>query len=157
MCSSDLDPTDAPTTTVAALPSSPATFEVRPGTEQIGVLGATTGDSLAVVRDGVSVATGTVDEQGSLLFRNLEPGDGYVVQVEPAEDATSIEQSDEVTVLDRSYVPPSELYTEQQTLLPAGGFGYIVTRDGTTLSANVILPGAPGDGPYPTVVEYSGY
>ena len=30
-------------------------------------------------------------------------------------------------------------------------------RDGTTLSANVVLPGPVEDGPYPTVVEYSGY
>ena len=30
-------------------------------------------------------------------------------------------------------------------------------RDGTTLSANVVLPGPPEAGPYPTVVEYSGY
>ena len=37
------------------------------------------------------------------------------------------------------------------------GFGYIVTRDGTTLGANVILPGPADGGPYPTVVEYSGY
>ena len=37
------------------------------------------------------------------------------------------------------------------------GFGYIKTRDGTTLSANVVLPGPIEDGPYPTVVEYSGY
>src|SRR5690606_7267432 len=35
--------------------------------------------------------------------------------------------------------------------------GYITTRDGTTLSAAVYLPGPPEDGPYPTVVEYSGY
>ena len=54
-------------------------------------------------------------------------------------------------------VPDPSLYTKQQTLLPAGGFGYIVTRDGTTLSANVILPGPADGGPYPTVVEYSGY
>ena len=37
------------------------------------------------------------------------------------------------------------------------GFGYVTTRDGTTLSVNVMLPGAPESGPYPTVIEYSGY
>ncbi len=39
------------------------------------------------------------------------------------------------------------------------GFNYIETRDGTLLSANVTLPpGSPDeDGPYPTLVEYSGY
>ena len=54
-------------------------------------------------------------------------------------------------------MPPPSLYTDEQTLLPAGGFGYITTRDGTTLSANVVLPGPADGGPYPTVVEYSGY
>lgn len=154
----------APTTTAASvdLPTVPATFRVRPGTEQIAVLGAEPGTSLAVVRNGESVATGTVDEEGSLLFRALQPGAGYVVQ-RTVGDALAggvdepIEQSDEVVVMGRDDVPPSELYTEQQGLLPAGGFGYITVRDGTTLSANVILPGPPEDGPYPTVVEYSGY
>ncbi|MFM8312136.1 MAG: CocE/NonD family hydrolase [Ilumatobacteraceae bacterium] len=151
--------TSAPGTAVdTSIPVVAAEFRVRPGTEQIAVLGAEPGDSLAVVRDGVSVATGEVDEEGSLLFRQLEPGDGYVVQVVPDGSVDEpVEQSDVVTVLDAAFVPPQELYAEQQTLLPAGGFGYITTRDGTTLSANVILPGPPEDGPYPTVVEYSGY
>src|SRR5690606_7041930 len=37
------------------------------------------------------------------------------------------------------------------------GFNYITTRDGTTLSAYVNLPGPIANGPYPTVVSYSGY
>ena len=39
------------------------------------------------------------------------------------------------------------------------GFGYIEARDGTLLSAMVRLPDPAvyGEGPYPTVVEYSGY
>ncbi|MFM8410177.1 MAG: CocE/NonD family hydrolase, partial [Alphaproteobacteria bacterium] len=37
------------------------------------------------------------------------------------------------------------------------GYGYIEMRDGTTLSVQVALPGPPENGPYPTVVEYSGY
>jgi predicted acyl esterase len=41
----------------------------------------------------------------------------------------------------------------------ATGYGYLTTRDGTKLSVNVRLPdpGLYGDGPYPTVVQYSGY
>ena len=37
------------------------------------------------------------------------------------------------------------------------GYGYLKTRDGTSLSVNVKLPGPAEEGPYPTVVEYSGY
>ena len=128
-----------------------ATFTVQPGSNQVAVLDAEAGTALAVYRDGESIADGTVDEQGSLLFRELKPG---VYTIRSAE-ATS----EEFEVADAGDVPDPAIYSpEQQTLLPAdGGFGYIVTRDGTTLSANVILPGPAADGPYPTVVEYSGY
>ncbi|MFM7251910.1 MAG: hypothetical protein ACKO27_02420, partial [Ilumatobacteraceae bacterium] len=130
----DAADTSAPGTAIdTSIPVVAAEFRVRPGTEQIAVLGAEPGDSLAVVRDGVSVATGEVDEEGSLLFRQLEPGDGYVVQVVPDGSVDEpVEQSDVVTVLDAAFVPPQKLYAEQQALLPAGGFGYITTRDGTT-------------------------
>jgi predicted acyl esterase len=39
------------------------------------------------------------------------------------------------------------------------GYGYLETRDGTLLSVNVRLPDQTlyGPGPYPTVVQYSGY
>ena len=50
--------------------------------------------------------------------------------------------------------PPPSLYTDQQL---GAGFGYLKTRDGTLLSVNVKLPGPAEHGPYPTVVEYSGY
>ena len=41
--------------------------------------------------------------------------------------------------------------------LPAGGYGYMTTRDGTSLALDVRLPGPASDGPYPTLVEYAGY
>jgi len=40
---------------------------------------------------------------------------------------------------------------------PAGGYGYMYTRDGTSLALDVRLPGPVENGPYPTLVEYSGY
>lgn len=157
-CSNDSEPkavdttatttavTEAPTTTVAL---DPATFTTVPGTEQIGVLDAEPGDTLTVWQGDQQVAEGTVDEQGALLFRDLPAGEGFTVR-----NATT--SSDALTVLAPDFVPSQDLY-DDQPLLPAGGFGYIVTRDGTTLSANVVLPGPADKGPYPTVVEYSGY
>ncbi|MGB8861324.1 MAG: CocE/NonD family hydrolase [Ilumatobacteraceae bacterium] len=134
-------------TTVPGL--SPATFTLMPGTQQVAVLGAEPDTQLSVrTLDGDVVATGTVDEQGSLLFRDVTPGD-YTVESES-------EQSEAFNVADPSVLPPQALY-DDQPLLPAGGFGYLTVRDGTTLSANVILPGPAEAGPYPTVVEYSGY
>jgi predicted acyl esterase len=141
----------APEASVAdTLPKSPAEFTVQPGTEQAAVVDATPGTPLQVWGEGGPVADGTVDEAGSLLFRGLEPG-SYTIQSEEATSPSFI-------VASPDDAPDTTIYTERQTLLPAdGGFGYIVTRDGTTLSANVILPGPAADGPYPTVVEYSGY
>lgn len=148
--------TDAPAQTTAAAPDTTAapeltaaTFTTRPGTEQVAVLGAEPGTALTVrTPAGELTVSGTADEQGSLLFRNVVPGE-YIIE-------SDTERSDTFTVTSPDDVPAQSLY-DNQDLLPAGGFGYITTRDGTTLSANVILPGPADAGPYPTVVEYSGY
>ena len=42
-------------------------------------------------------------------------------------------------------------------LSATSGYGYLTTRDGTQLSVQVVLPGPPDKGPYPAVMEYSGY
>ncbi|MCB1002213.1 MAG: CocE/NonD family hydrolase, partial [Acidimicrobiales bacterium] len=124
-------------------------FTVQPGTEQVAVLGGTPGAEVAVVRNGEVVASGTIDEQGSLLFRALVPGPGYALRTDEGE-------TEPFEIADPADHPDADFYADQP-LLPPGGFGYIATRDGTTLSANVLLPGPADAGPYPTVVEYSGY
>ena len=53
---------------------------------------------------------------------------------------------------DRSAPPSTKGYGQK---IPASGYGYLTTRDGTKLAINVRLPAGPG--PYPTLVEYSGY
>lgn len=118
----------------------------------MAVLGATPGDKLELVAaSGTVTASGTVDAQGSLLWRNLAKG-SYMVRTTGASPTSS----PAAAVLLRTDVPDQSLYMNQPTL-PAGGFGYITVRDGTTLSANVMLPGPVDKGPYPTIVEYSGY
>jgi len=58
-----------------------------------------------------------------------------------------------LTVLpDRSAPPNTRIYDQR---IPASGYGYLTTRDGTKLAINVHLPAGPG--PYPTLIEYSGY
>ena len=141
---SGASPTSPAPTTTAPASTAPATtlpttsrFTVQPGTEQIAVLGATPGETLhAIGPDGTDAGAITVDTQGSALWRNLTAGDGWHITANDSQSAS-------VKVASRDDVPPADLYTSQ-TLLPAGGFGYITTRDGTTLSANVVLPG-PAD------------
>ncbi|TDT17648.1 hypothetical protein BDK89_3259 [Ilumatobacter fluminis] len=144
----------APTTRPAptTLPPSPevrATFSVSPGIEQVTVRGAEPDTLLTLVdRDGSTLAAFPTDANGALIFRDLDGG--TIVRVR---DEASV--SSEVKVIGFGDTPTPSFYAEQR--LPTDGLGYITTRDGTTLSASVWLPGEPGDGPYPTVVEYSGY
>ncbi len=127
---------------------SAPTFTVQPSVDQVAVTGATAG-AKAVLRDadGKQVGTRTVDALGSTLFRDVTAGPGYVVSVDGA-------AGEPVTVLGPKDTPPRSLYTDQQL---GDGYGYLKTRDGTLLSINVKLPGPVDQGPYPTVVEYSGY
>ena len=131
------------------------------GVEQLTVTNAEPGLALALQSfpmadddttelggDGlVMQASGRADDYGSLLFRNLDPEREYVVTSDETLDGP-------FSVLDRTTHPDQAFYAEQR-LVP--GLNYIEMRDGTTLSANVVLPGPVEDGPYPTVIEYSGY
>jgi uncharacterized protein len=144
-----------PTTTIA---TTAATFKVSAAFRQVVVVGANPGDKLSVlapngsaVKDAAGVpAVGTVDSAGSVLFRGLVPG-SYVVRGE----GNPAPQSESVTVTDGKEIPPQNFYAGQK--LAAPGYGYLKVRDGTTLSINIALPGPVDEGPYPTVVEYSGY
>lgn len=169
----DSEPDPAPTTTPDAEPESddddvaPTTDPEEPaapalvdatiaaGVEQITVTGAEPGTEVGAIAagdDGTDdpevLATGTVDDYGSLVLRGLWGGGEHVLAVGDA-------RTDAIDVLRRDDHPDAPFYAEQR--LTAPGFGYVETRDGTTLGANVALPGPIEDGPYPTVVEYSGY
>lgn len=130
-----------------------ARFFVRESVEQLHITHADAGAVLAVYdRDGVEVSRGTADKLGSLVFRRLAPGDGYTVRVV---DANPPESSRPLSVMSIAGSTPPQSFYAAQKLAP--GFGYIKTRDGTELSAYVTLPGPPENGPYPTVINYSGY
>ena len=127
-----------------------ATFQVRESVEQLYVTHAKPGETLRVVDGaGKELATGVVDSQGSLVFRNLPPGKDYFVKTK----GDSPEQTRPLTVLSvGASAPKAADYADQKL---AAGFNYLTMRDGTTLSAWVTLP--RGKGPFPTVVNYSGY
>jgi predicted acyl esterase len=141
------------TSACAADDGAPPPVQVWPSVAQLRVTHAPPATELAVLdRDGATLATATTDELGSLMFRELPPGPGYHVRstaLSPPLDSGPFE----VMSVDSS-LPPQRFYDEQ-TLVP--GFQYITTRDGTTLSAYVTMPGPIDQGPYPTVVDYSGY
>src|SRR6476659_7789368 len=71
----------------------PPPFELRPGNTQLEVLGATTlvGSDLDLLQGGEVVQTGTVDTQGSLVWRKLAPGD-YTVATTDASYTSPVVQ-----------------------------------------------------------------
>jgi len=130
----------------------PPPFIARGSVEQLYIKDAPPGAAVALVHaNGDVVGNGTTDDQGTLVFRHLAVGDGYKVRVNV--DGEDVE-SDEMRVTAFDEPAPPSFYSDQQI---GAGYGYLTTRDGTQLAINVILPGPIENGPYPTVVEYSGY
>jgi hypothetical protein len=129
-----------------------ASFAAHGSVNQVYITGATEGEVLELVgADSVVQQTGTVDAQGALIFRNVDAGASYrVVAGHPG----PLSASPALTVTNVDEPPPQEFYSSQTI---GSGYGYLQTRDGTLLSINVILPGPIEDGPYATVIEYSGY
>ncbi len=162
-------PSEAPTSTESdttqpsltdLLPIIEPDFELQPGVEQVAIIGAEPGSTVSLVttlqaeeRLAADATTepppgGDVDEYGTYLFRNVNSDVEWQIVVDGAGLTAPF------SVLDRETHPAAAFFAEQR-LVP--GLNYIEMRDGTTLAANVVLPGPVEDGPYPTVVEYSGY
>ncbi len=151
----------------AAVSVSGPSFSAHGSAEQVYVTGLSPSASMSLLdRTGATVATQRADSLGGLLFRNVTPGPGYRVRL----TATGAE-SRPLTVISTRPAPPSTSVYNQT--IPTSGYGYLTTRDGTKLAIDVHLPqdaaGAlplppgvglphvPVGGPYPTLIEYSGY
>ncbi len=136
-------------------PSEPTvsdTFDVRASVEQLHIWnGPLEVDYEVLDGTGEVVAEGRSDYQGSLVFRELTPGSDYTLRL--ADDPEDLTDMLEVMSIEGS-LPDASFY-EDQTLQV--GNGYLTTRDGTQLSYFLSLPGPIEDGPYPTLVNYSGY
>jgi uncharacterized protein len=131
--------------------AGPAPFETHGSVTQIWLLGARPGQTLWLTKgNGNVVAQGVADAQGGKIFRDLAPGRYRVA----ATVDHALVASPPVTVTSMDDAPPADFYAHQTI---NGGYGYLRTRDGTLLSINVKLPGPADQGPYPTVIEYSGY
>ena len=175
--------TDLPLTVDRDDKTVAAEFEVQPGTEEDTVTGAEPNQRLSLIdRKGNRLVVLKADKFGQAHFAYLptelaefqtggraklptsdgyvvEPGSGYTIR---NDDTDPVQRSEPFEVLGRDDHPSSEFFDEQaKSLVPEGDetemFGYVTTRDGVQLSVNVRLPGPADQGPYPTVVEYSGY
>ncbi|GAC1380498.1 MAG: hypothetical protein NVSMB48_06660 [Marmoricola sp.] len=153
-------------------PAAAATIPVaHGGAAQLWATGVPAGGLTSLLDSaGHVVQSKRADAQGGVLFRTIRAASGYRLRL--ASGATSAP----VTVHTTAAAPwnPS---VYNQTIQP-DGYGYLTTRDGTKLAYAVHLPthpatlgvglpsqienllpnlGLPYVGPYPTLIEYSGY
>src|SRR4051794_2645405 len=112
-----------------------AAFKVHGSARQVYVTGAKKGAKITVAG-----RTQRAGKLGAAVFRNVKPGTYRV-------------RGKRVRVFSGGSAPLSKKGYKQK--LPKSGYGYLTTRDGTKLAIDVHLPSGPG--PYPTLVEYSGY
>jgi len=139
----------APKATVAK-----AAFTAKGSIDEAYVLGATKGSKLVLVnKKGKVTGRGTVDRFGSLVFREQKPGAGYTVQLRKGK---KIQKSSAFKVLSENSNPPQSFFDGK--VLNAG-LNYVTVRDGVEIAMTVRLPQGKtmADGPFPTVIEYSGY
>ncbi|HEX6131591.1 MAG TPA: CocE/NonD family hydrolase, partial [Actinomycetota bacterium] len=132
-------------------PAEETSFDVQAGIGFVAITGSSAGGSFVLAdARGREVARGDLDRFGSLIFRDLTPGAEYVVT---GGDPVA---SRRVRLLELEDHPPRSFYEAQHL---DAGFQYIETRDGTLLAAMVRPPVGKtmSDGPFPTVIEYSGY
>ncbi len=128
-------------------------FQGHGSIDQAYVVGAKPGAHLTLLNgSGSKVGTGVADSLGGLIIRNLTPGRGFRFE----ETAPQRPETAPFSVLSTKSTPPPSFYSSQHL---HAGLNYVRMRDGITMAATVRLP--PGktlaDGPFPTVIEYSGY
>ncbi len=149
-----------------AAPAAASAYTARGSVEQVYVRGLAPGVQTSLLNSaGKTIATRASSSLGGIVFRNVPAGSGY--RVRPASGGAT---SGPLTVLSTQPAPPSTGVYNQA--IPSKGYGYLTTRDGTQLAINVHPPqdvanALPlpdgidlpklGDGPYPTLIEYSGY
>jgi hypothetical protein len=124
-----------------------ARLTARGSVKQVQVTGVKAHARVVLLnRAGRKLQSRKADSLGGVVFRGVKPGRGYRVKSGSAKSAR-------FAVMTTRAAPPSTKIYKQK--IPAKGYGYVTTRDGTKLAMNVYLPS--GSGPYPTLVEYSGY
>ena len=128
-----------------------AAFRTQAGIGFVAMLDAPEGSVFVLEDRKGEVRRGTADRFGSLIFRDLDVGATYTVR-----DISGDGGAAPVTTLRLEDHPDAAFYQAQSL---AAGLQYLTMRDGTLLAAMVRPPAGKtlDQGPFPTVVEYSGY
>lgn len=135
--------------------SSKLDAKVRGSIKQIYVEGAEPGSRLLLVNPNRRVIRkGRADDFGSKIFREVPPKYGYRVLNRQGQTFAG---SRKVRSLKPGDNPPQSWYADLPPLKE--GLNYVKMRDGVELAMTVRLPAGKDieDGPFPTVIEHSGY
>jgi predicted acyl esterase len=137
-------------------------FSAHGSAEQVYVTGLAPRARVALLdAAGKTVFTQRADGLGGVLFRNVRPGKGYRVRLDP-----NGSESGPITVHSDAAAPWDPGIYKQK--IKDQGYQYLTTRDGTKLAIDVHPPTKPATGPglppvpkttvpWPTLIEYSGY
>src|SRR5206468_6192868 len=119
---------------VSGAAAAEPSFSAHGSAEQVYATGLAPGAQVSLLdAAGQVVETRNANDLGGTLFRNVTPGDGYRV-------TANNETSGPLTVLTKQAAPPStDVYNQTG---PSDGYGYLATRDGTTLAYSVPPPPA---------------
>ncbi|MEI6700440.1 MAG: CocE/NonD family hydrolase [Actinomycetota bacterium] len=115
---------------------------------------APSGTALTLKKGTITIATGLTDTNGTFVFHDVAPGKGYVVT---GTNGSPTGTQASVTVLNQTTPAPSSFYKKVTLKV---GLNYLPMRDGITIAATLRLPAGVtslAKGPFPTLVEYSGY
>jgi predicted acyl esterase len=137
----------------AATPAAAADpFTAKGSVEQVYSYGHAAGTTVQLLDSTNAVIdSGPADSAGAKLFRKVPPGSGYQVQ-------TTAGTVGSITVTSSDENPAGSFYDAEAAAHPLSqGYGYITTRDGTKLSINVTFPNDDSPGPWPVILNYSGY
>ena len=138
-----------PAATASVVSAAPPAFDAHGSVEQVYVTGLTAGEQVSLLDSGGStVATQSANSLGGSLFRDVAPGSGYHVK------SIDLGTESEPIEVHADTAAPWDPTVHDQTI-NSSGYQYLTTRDGTKLAINVSNPG--GAGPFPTLIEYSGY
>src|SRR5436853_5572189 len=117
------------------------TFTATGSAEQVYVTGLAPNAQMSLLTSkGTTLYTQNADSLGGLLFRNVPPGKGYRVQLDP-----NGPKSGPITVHSDAAAPwDPDIYNQS---IPDNGYTYLTTRDGTQLAIDVHPPTSPAGEP----------
>jgi predicted acyl esterase len=129
--------------------------KVRGSIGQIYIEDAEPGSTLLLANpNGIVIRTGKADSNGSKIFRELAYRWGYRVIQRQGDEVAG---SRKLRSLRPGDDPPQSYYKGLPEL--KAGLNYVTMRDGVKLAVTVRLPLGKtiNQGPFPTVIEHSGY